>query len=353
MAPTHTKRTWLLSILFLTEAVVFAGVAENRSDNMSAMVLQRQQVKTPWITYTTTDMKHGVLAPADTNIIFTTPLDMPDTYREDLLGHSGKAVRYWGYCFPDENDPPAQNGSLPGKIFLSEAERAAREPQSASSDPHLSLSQAPTQAQLDQLNQQPATQQHGIIRHQIDMFHGGQTCYLMTSHALLIGVDDDKDGLNSAEERKYGTDPESADTDGDGLSDGDEVYAYRTNPTNPDSDGDGLTDGDEVHTYHTDPLNKDSDGDGLCDGLCPMDKAGQFCNMIDTGSYLTASGSTATGSFTMMDCISTNRLMGEEAAKLSNGAINWTSDPTKWSTPGDGESDYQHYYSQVLIHQLP
>ncbi|MGY5853186.1 MAG: hypothetical protein RTU92_06435 [Candidatus Thorarchaeota archaeon] len=34
---------------------------------------------------------------------------------------------------------------------------------------------------------------------------------------------------------------------------------------NPDSDGDGLSDGDEVHVYGTDPTSTDSDGDGLSD----------------------------------------------------------------------------------------
>lgn len=38
----------------------------------------------------------------------------------------------------------------------------------------------------------------------------------------------------------------TADTDGDGISDGDEIDTYQTNPLNQDTDGDGLDDGDEV-----------------------------------------------------------------------------------------------------------
>lgn len=57
-----------------------------------------------------------------------------------------------------------------------------------------------------------------------------------------------------------------ADSDGDGLSDLDEVDTYKTNPGKPDTDGDGLTDGDEVHLYGTDPNKPDSDGDGQSDG---------------------------------------------------------------------------------------
>jgi outer membrane protein OmpA-like peptidoglycan-associated protein len=78
--------------------------------------------------------------------------------------------------------------------------------------------------------------------------------------------DDDNDGLTNAEERRYGTDPENPDTDGDGLSDGDEVKRYHTNPLKVDTDGDGLSDGDEVFKYHTDPTKFDTDGDGLSDG---------------------------------------------------------------------------------------
>ena len=78
--------------------------------------------------------------------------------------------------------------------------------------------------------------------------------------------DDDKDGLTNGEERRYGTDPENPDTDGDGLLDGEEVKRYRTNPLRPDTDGDGLTDGEEVLKYKTDPLKFDTDGDGLSDG---------------------------------------------------------------------------------------
>ena len=82
-----------------------------------------------------------------------------------------------------------------------------------------------------------------------------------------LNPDTDGDGLTDYEEvMEYGTDPLNPDTDGDGLSDGDEVNVYGTDPLNTDTDGDGLTDGDEVNVYGTDPLNPDTDGDGLSDG---------------------------------------------------------------------------------------
>ncbi len=92
---------------------------------------------------------------------------------------------------------------------------------------------------------------------------------LSSSDDVVISVrdaDPDRDGLLNSQERMLGTNPNNADTDGDGLSDGDEVNRYHTNPLRADTDGDGLTDGAEVNTYHTNPLNRDTDGDGLSDG---------------------------------------------------------------------------------------
>jgi hypothetical protein len=79
-------------------------------------------------------------------------------------------------------------------------------------------------------------------------------------------VDSDKDGLSDGMEPQYGTDPQKADTDGDGLGDYAEIFQYNTDPTRADTDGDGLRDGDELLVYHSDPFKADTDGDGLSDG---------------------------------------------------------------------------------------
>lgn len=63
---------------------------------------------------------------------------------------------------------------------------------------------------------------------------------------IEILSDTDKDGLPDKMEKEYGTDPAKADTDGDGLSDYEEIYLFGTNPLNPDTDGDGYKDGEEV-----------------------------------------------------------------------------------------------------------
>jgi hypothetical protein len=69
--------------------------------------------------------------------------------------------------------------------------------------------------------------------------------------------DPDNDGLTNLEEYQNGTDPHNPDTDGDGLSDGDEVHIYHTNPLLWDTDGDGISDGVEVRTG-SDPLDMHS-----------------------------------------------------------------------------------------------
>ena len=107
----------------------------------------------------------------------------------------------------------------------------------------------------------------------------------------------DGDGLTDKDEVEiYGTDPNSTDTDGEGFSDYDEVWAG-VDPLNKnvypgsgpdygpelgsdfDSDGDGLTDQEEVELYGTDPNSADTDGDGAPDsdevafGSNPFDPA--------------------------------------------------------------------------------
>jgi hypothetical protein len=69
--------------------------------------------------------------------------------------------------------------------------------------------------------------------------------------------DFDRDNLSNLREFQLGTDLRNRDTDGDGLSDGDEVNRYHTNPLLPDTDGDGIRDGLEIQTG-SDPLDANS-----------------------------------------------------------------------------------------------
>ncbi|MCB9571896.1 MAG: tandem-95 repeat protein [Kofleriaceae bacterium] len=112
---------------------------------------------------------------------------------------------------------------------------------------------------------------------------------------VSVGSDRDGDGLSDATEEQLGTDPDDADSDDDGILDGDEPDWWEDsdgdgliNPLDPDSDNDGLYDGTEVGVTTpspdtdvgaghfvpdgdagattTDPLDPDTDGGGVLDG---------------------------------------------------------------------------------------
>lgn len=80
------------------------------------------------------------------------------------------------------------------------------------------------------------------------------------------GPDVDDDLLSTYCEGVAGTDPSTADSDGDGLSDGEEVIIHGTNPLLADTDYDGLSDGQEID-LGLNPLladaQEDADGDGV------------------------------------------------------------------------------------------
>lgn len=62
--------------------------------------------------------------------------------------------------------------------------------------------------------------------------------------------DSDGDGLLDTEEAEFGTNPDSLDSDNDGLNDRQEIRVYKTEPMIPDTDGDGFEDGEEVRQFY-------------------------------------------------------------------------------------------------------
>lgn len=91
-----------------------------------------------------------------------------------------------------------------------------------------------------------------------------------------FAIDSDVDGLPDDFEASVGTDPNNADTDNDGIGDGWEFFLGDDplDPNDPsptgtdqqaDPDQDGLTTHAEIE-METDPANPDTDGDGVTDG---------------------------------------------------------------------------------------
>lgn len=251
--------------------VMVAAAFVHPGDALYARVIRNEQKQMPWRVFEMDEVDKGVSVLQDTNIVFHLPLSMTETPREVLLGHRGKEVRYWGYCFPQNYDPKVveKRQGLPGLLFLSEKEREIREAINPSlKEPAFSPFNLPTKREVE------VPQQFYEIRHQIESFTAGMMCYLMTEATLTLGPDADGDGLNAQLEREIGTNHETPDSDGDGIWDGIE-YLGKTNPLLRDTDSDGLIDGIEdknwngkINKGESDPKVWDSDRDGLCDGYC-------------------------------------------------------------------------------------
>ena len=94
----------------------------------------------------------------------------------------------------------------------------------------------------------------------------------VTIYDCLLYVDSDLDGVDNEQEAQLGTDPLDTDTDGDGLSDYDEVFTHQTDPLSADTDGDGMADGWE-HDNSFNPLDPaDADSDPDADTLTNLDE---------------------------------------------------------------------------------
>ncbi|WP_170157263.1 right-handed parallel beta-helix repeat-containing protein [Roseimicrobium gellanilyticum] len=85
--------------------------------------------------------------------------------------------------------------------------------------------------------------------------------YFGSTTAGVRNSDLDSDGASALQEYVYSSDPTDADTDNDGLPDGQEVVFVGSDPMNADTDGDEMGDSFEVQ-YDLDPLDA---GDGLED----------------------------------------------------------------------------------------
>lgn len=114
----------------------------------------------------------------------------------------------------------------------------------------------------------------------IQAINEGRSALLSINVTLLGGADSDGDGIPDDAEIRLGLNPNDPtdallDLDHDGLTNLEE-YRLGTDIRNPDTDGDGISDGDEVHStgracnaagrcFRTNPLLADTDGDGISD----------------------------------------------------------------------------------------
>ncbi|YCM42755.1 LamG-like jellyroll fold domain-containing protein [Verrucomicrobiaceae bacterium 227] len=151
-----------------------------------------------------------------------------------------------------------------------------------------------------------------------------------------IGSVAQPDGLTNAEEFALGTDPSDADSDDDGILDGEEVIAgldgFITDPLNGDSDGDGLLDGEETSNtngFITDPNKVDtdsdthSDKDEIANGTDPLDANDPPAGALPSEGLIAlykldeVEGTTATDSAD---------LDGDQSSTEATGTIAWNTD---------------------------
>ena len=186
-------------------------------------------------------------------------------------------------------------------------------------------------------------------------------------HAALLdplrpgdaALDADSDGLSNQQEYAHGSDLEKPDTDGDGLTDYDEVMVHGTSPRQADSDGDQLPDGWELayelnpreddggldpdgdlldnrgeHAAASHPRQADTDSDGLPDGwevgngLSPVSDGGLAQGLVarwtfDEGAGGVASNRVSTNwAGTLRFMVESNWLAGRGGRALWFNGIN-------------------------------
>ena len=115
----------------------------------------------------------------------------------------------------------------------------------------------------------------------------------------------------------------TGDQDNDVLTDWQEIKVYHTDPHLADTDCDGVGDGDEVQNG-TDPLNPDSDGDGIPDGATPE---------AWSNNVLRATAETANFSVTLLEAVppggrAASLRVGDLTILLANAGTYWFSLPT-------------------------
>jgi len=184
----------------------------------------------------------------------------------------------------------------------------------------------------------------------INVFPGNQL-------TLVYLTDVDGDGVGIREEILNGTDPEKADTDGDGINDDIEIrHAFLVNPVNlkqanrypafvysnpiiADADGDGLNDLAE-RDRGLDPNNADTDGDGIGDftdnfnGQLPIAASFTLSTSARDAVALTGTATAEAGSTVASIAVNWGDGSAEQLATGSASSLNISFTHT-FATPAD------------------
>ncbi len=277
----HAFKYAMGTLLVLGVGFAITAVLSNAQGNtlQGRLVSPQQRGITPTINVTAEDIAAGgVVLPPDTHIILSIPANAPPTLAETFLGGTDivDVVRAWMYCYSGNEQNNKKQGKTgrqlyDGRFYYTPAELRVQNKQPEVSDDLLSLRERAADS---------TSQTH--IGNEMATLQPGQTCYVMVDGITLgqvsgggiyASLDRDGDALPDKRETAIDTDPSNADTDGDGISDGNEVMRTKTDPILSDTDRDGLSDLCEdvnanglIDADETSPKSADTDHDGLCDG---------------------------------------------------------------------------------------
>lgn len=338
----YATLTLAAAVLVIAAAALLKGT--ETSSLSGRLVAPQQNDEIPTVHFTAARAKVGYSIPPDTHVLITIPNNVRMPRITFLHGPDGEEIPYWGYCYSNREAANKAAGKIgndiyDGQFFYSLAERKAQEAKPQPTDSSLL-------GILNSRNQETPQARASIA----EIFHSGQTCYVMTSRALAAGLDTDGDGFNNWREKLATTDPKNPDTDNDGIGDGSEVFVTKTAPLDNDTDHDGLGDRCEdkntngnTEQSETSALVADTDRDGLCDGNpqlphaegCPEEKE-TVCGLDQLGQRVCESKLTT-------------QVFGEDMdgdCDTGNGETN----PRKYSTFG-GINDWD--YKWRLLGGLP
>lgn len=168
---------------------------------------------------------------------------------------------------------------------------------------------------------------------------------------VATAEDRDADNYPDALEAEAGLDPTNADTDGDGVADGDEFTLYSTYPLSWDTDGDGISDGEELFGIKTDPLvnNSGTASAPIADTVntTAPELTGETlstapADTASTGAVVADSDADGVADVDEVNIYQTDPYNADsdgDGLTDGNELFATTTDPLVWDTDGDGVQD--------------
>jgi len=189
--------------------------------------------------------------------IQTDALDLGDSGRDNLYGFGLSVIELGGSeDIPIEIEEPIERSYADFSVVIEEADSALKVTVSGEFDQVIGTITHSGYSELEfsdnvayiynieDFNLLIYVEKNGTFTSKMFRFDGRELRMLN-----LNASDDDGDGLNYSMELEYGTNPNLADTDEDGINDYDEIFIHKTHPSRETTDGDKYDDGQEIYGH--------------------------------------------------------------------------------------------------------